>query len=173
MRKPVQKNDNSILIDILVKHESEIHELSLLIDNKEVAYKISGYITKKIKRFQCEMYSLIVVGNDSVDAAEKQYFDLLSRRGLTVPSSQMAEFICACFAILDNTDKFIGRHNQSTIREFAEKNLETYSLKYIFTCEQQTERGFKFAAKIFVNIFYSNKQKLVSDEVRKQTVKFF
>ena len=53
----------------------------------------------------------------------------------------MAEFLCACFAILDYADKFIARHNQSTIRESAERILETYSSKYIFTCEQHTEKG--------------------------------
>ena len=73
-----------------------------------------------------------MVGNDSDDATEKQYFDLLSRGGLTVPSSQMAEFVCACFAILDYEDKFIAKHNESTMRESAERILETYSPKYIF-----------------------------------------
>ena len=83
------------------------------------------------------------------------------------------QFVCACFAILDYADKFIAKHNESTIRESAERILETYSPKYIFTCEQHTEKGLKFAAKIVVNIFYNNKQKLASDEVRKHTVKCF
>lgn len=61
------------------------------------------------------MCSLVMVGNDSDDAIEKQYFDLLSR-GLTVPSSQMAEFICACFAMLEYADKFIVKYNEFTTR---------------------------------------------------------
>ena len=164
--KPVQKNDNSIILDILAQHELEIHELFLSIDSKEVADTISGYITKKlIKCFQCEMCSLFMVGNDSDDATEKQYLDLLSQGGLTIPSSQMAAFVCACFVILHYADKFVARYNQSTIRKFAKRILETYSPKYIFTYEQHTEKGLNFAAKIVVNIFYNNKQKLVSAEV--------
>ena len=41
------------------------------------------------------MCSLIMVGNDSDKATDKEYFDLLSRGGLTVPSRQMAEFVLA------------------------------------------------------------------------------
>ena len=52
------------------------------------------------------MCSLIRVGNDSDKATDKEYFDLLSRGGLTVPSRQMVEFVCACFAILENVDQF-------------------------------------------------------------------
>ena len=96
-----------------------------------------------------------MVGKDSDDATEKQYFDLFSQGGITVPSSQMVEFVCACFVILDYADKFIARHNQSTIRESAERILETYSPKYIFTCEQHTEKRLKFEAKIVVSIFYN------------------
>ena len=113
-----------------------------------------------------------MIGCDTEDATEKQYFDLLSRGGLTVPSSQMAEYVCACFSILDYSDKFIVQHG-STTRESAEEILKIYSPKYIFTCEQHIEIGQKFAAKIVVNIFYNNKQKLSSDEVRKSTIKSF
>ena len=69
--KPVQKNDNSVLLDILASHESKIHELSLLINSKGVTYTISGYITKKIKHFQWEMYSLVIVGDNSDYATVK------------------------------------------------------------------------------------------------------
>ena len=169
--KPVQKNDSSGLLDILAQHESDIHELSLSSDTKEVAYTIAGYVSKKlIKRFKCEKCSLLMVGADSDDAKEKQYFDLLSRGGLMIPSSQMAGFICACFAILDYSDKFIVKHDESTTRESAERILETYSPKYVFTCEQHTAKGYKFAGKIVVNIFYNNKQKSTLDEVRKNAV---
>ena len=65
----------------------------------------------------------------------------------------MAKFVCACFALLYYADKFIIRHNDSIIRESAERILETYSPKYIFTYKQHTEKGLKFAAKIIVNMF--------------------
>ena len=38
-----------------------------------------------------------MVDNDSDKVTDKDYFDLLSRGGLTVPSRQMAVFVSACF----------------------------------------------------------------------------
>ena len=72
-----------------------------------------------------------MVGNDSNDVTEKQYFNLLSGGGLTVSSSQMAEFVYAYFAIFDYADKFIERHNESSITESTERILETCSRKYM------------------------------------------
>ena len=108
----------------MAKNESEINKLFLSPDSKEVAYTISGYMTNKlIKHFQCEICSLIMVGNDSVKATDKEYFDLLSQGGLTVPSRQMAEFVCACFVILEYAGQFIVKNHESTIRESTEQDL--------------------------------------------------
>ena len=91
--KPVQENDK--ILNILAQQESEINKLFLSPESKEVAYTISGYITNRlIKHFQCKMCSLIMVGNDSDKATDKEYFNLLSRRSLTIPSRQMA--VCLC-----------------------------------------------------------------------------
>ena len=68
-------------------------------------------------------------------------------------------------------NQIIMQINLVTIRESPERILKTYSPKYIFTCEQHTDKGLNFAAKIVVNIFYDI-QKLASDEVRKHTVKY-
>lgn len=38
-------------------------------------------------------------------------------------------------------------------------------LQNVFTCEQYTEKGIHFVAKIVVNIFYNKKRKFSSDEV--------
>ena len=71
----------------------------------------------------------------------------------------MAEFVCACFAILENADQFIVKNHESTRRVSGEQVLGIYSPKYSFTCEKHIEKGFIFAIKIVVNIFYNNKQK--------------
>ena len=159
--KPVQKNDK--ILNILAQHESEI---SSSCHQTEVIYTISGYITNKlIKHFQCEMCSLIMVSNDSGKATDKEYFYLLSRGGLNL-SRQMAEFVCVCSAKLEYADQFIVKNHESITRVSAEQVLGIYSPKYSFTCEKHIE-------KVVVNIFYSNKQKISSDEVRKNTVECF
>ena len=125
--KPVQKNDNSKGLDILAQHESEIHELSLSIDSNEVAYTISRYIGKIIKRFQCEMYFLVMVGNGSDDATEKLYFDLLSRGGLTVQSSQIAEFVIVLLHLLmrlNSLQDITTPLKESQLKEFYELSFQ-------------------------------------------------
>ena len=166
------ENVNDIL-DVLSEHESEMHELSLSSDSKEVAYLIAGYVAKKLlKRFNCDICSFSMIGND-VETNENDYLDILSRGGLMIPSTKIAEYICSCFAILDFSTQFIEKHKQFTTRQCAEKILETYSPKCIFTCEQHIENGYKFAIRIVTNIFYNNKQKLSSDEIRKDALKNF
>ena len=105
------------------------------------------------------MCSLIMVGNDSDKVTDKEYFNLISRGRLTVPSRQMAEFVCACFAILEYADQFMIKNHKSTTRVFAEQVLGIYSPKCSFTCENHIEKGLIFAIKIVVNIFYNYKQK--------------
>ena len=171
--KPLLKNESSHLLNILSEQEIEINELCLSSDSKEVAYSIAGYVTKKLlKRFNCDKCPFFMVGNNE-EKSDNHYLNLLSRGGLTIPSTQIAEFISSCFAILDFCDEFIELHRQSTTRKSAETILETYSPKYVFTCEQHIEKGYKFAAKIVINIFYNNKQKFSLDEIRKDTVKIF
>ena len=138
--KPAQNNEK--ILNILVQHESEINKLFSSPDSKEVAYTISGYITNKlIKHFQCEMCSLIMVGNDSDKATDKEYFDLLSCGGLSVSSRQMAEFFFVLvFAILEYADQFIVKNHESTRRMSTEQVLGIYSPKYRFTCEKHIEK---------------------------------
>ena len=84
-------------------------------------------------------------GSDSDDALEKQYFDLISWGGFMVPSSQMVDFVCACFALLDYADKFIARHNQSTRRDSAEKfwKLILQSIFLLVTNTQKKDLNFQ------------------------------
>ena len=100
-----------------------------------------------------------MVGNGSDKATDKEYFDLLSQGGRTVPFRQMAGFVCACFALLEYADHFIVKNHESTTRVSAEQVLGIYSPKYTFTREKHIEKGLIFAIKIVVNIFYLNKQK--------------
>ena len=91
------------------------------------------------------------------DVEERSYFDLLSRGGLTVPSSPMAEFVCASFAILDYTDKFISKDINSTTQSAAQIILKLYTPKSVFTCEDHIDRGLKFAARLLILFITTNR----------------
>ena len=58
-------------------------------------------------------------------AIECQYFQLLSRGGLTIPSETLAQFVCSGFAALD-TMKDIIRKSILFCRKAAETVLQRY-----------------------------------------------
>lgn len=157
----------------LSHYENEIFDLSLSKDSEDVAYTIAGYVSKKlIKRFKCGACQVLMIEQDE-NQPPNEYFKSLSRGGLTIPSQYINNFVCNCFAILDYADKFIEKHNEVSTRVAAEYVLKTYASNEIFTCEKHTESGRRFAAKIIVNIFFNNKQKLAADSVRESEVKAF
>ena len=53
----------------------------------------------------------IFIAADSENIKNNSYLTLLSRGGLTVPSSMLADFTCSCFAVLDYTSKFIEKES--------------------------------------------------------------
>ena len=72
-----------------------------------------------------------MVGNDSDKATDKEYFDLLSRGGLTVPFRQMVKFVCACFAILEYADQFIVKKIMNLQQECLQNKFWEYILQNI------------------------------------------
>ena len=116
---------------------------------------------------------MYMIADENNDVPESHHFNLLSRGGLMVPSSPLAEFVQGFFAILDYTDKFIEKEKCLTTRGAGEKILKLYAPKSIFTCTDHIELGHKFGARIIVNLFYNNKQNRTSDEVRKDAVVSF
>ena len=76
-------------------------------DAREVATTISGYVAKKlIKRSSCNLCKQTLASQE-VDLENDSYLKLLSRGGLFVPARQLADFVCASFAILDFLEKEI------------------------------------------------------------------
>ena len=89
-------------INFIEKDDSrDSHEAALTDDSKEVATTIAGYIAKKlIKRSSCIICKSYLVTDKGIHF-ENKYFDNLSRSGLTIPSSSLAEFDSNAYEILD------------------------------------------------------------------------
>ena len=81
------------------------------------------------------------------DLAKNHYLNLLSRGGLTVPSSFLADFTCYCFAVLDYTDRFIQTHSPVNVRKAANYILSLFSPKIRFACD---------TFRLGVSIFFEN-----------------
>ena len=165
--------DTEKLDDIVQNHDWEILEATLSAESEEVAYTISGYITKKLlKRSKCQLCKMKLV-TSKAEISKNHYLSLLSRGGLTVPSSEIAGFVCNSFAVLDVADKFIEKTTEIKRRAAAEFILKEFSTHFDFTRPEHVEWGEKFTNKIVVNIFYNNKQKRDSDKVRKSDIVAF
>ena len=111
-----------------------------------------------------EGYLFVLTGSLQSD------LNLLSRGGLTVPSSFLADFTCYCFAVLDYTDRFIQTHSPVNVRKAANYILSLFSPNIRYACDTHSDWGFRFSSKIIINIFYNNKQKVAAVTVRKDAV---
>ena len=66
-----------------------------------MATTIAGYIAKQLaNRSNCIICKEMFIANGNSIVNDK-YLNLLSRGGLTVPSPNLADFVCSCFAVLD------------------------------------------------------------------------
>ena len=129
---------------------------------REVATTISCYVAKKlIKQSSCALCKL-TLASPEVDLENDYYLKLLSRGGLFVPSRQLSDFVCGCFAILDFLEKEI------VLLEMPVVKVATYLLKRYgsfphFSCNVHYDWSFKFASKILMYFYVSVRTKRKSN----------
>ena len=89
----------------LEKAACYIKTLELTSESAKVSFTIAGYIAKKTKkkRFICTLC------HSTDESTDVSYFNNLSRGGLTVPSTSLADLINKGFALLDFYNKFIQK----------------------------------------------------------------
>ena len=88
----------------LEKAACDTETLELTSESTEVFFTIAGYIAKKLKkRLICTLCHLT---DESTDIS---YFNNLSRGGLTVPSTSLADLVNKGFVLLDFYNEFIQK----------------------------------------------------------------
>ena len=113
--------------DEIATFASEIHESCLSVDSLEVSTTISGYIAKKInEKFRCVLCTPFLISKNNEDKIDDGYLNLLSRGGLTVPSSSLANYVAHAFSALSVTEKIIGRYQSLPTRSAAKYVLDKY-----------------------------------------------
>ena len=124
---PVVAHTLGAFINFIEKEDSHLYEAALTDDSNEIATTIVEYIAEKlIKRSSCIICKFCLVSEKSIHF-ENKYFDNLSRGGLTIPSSSVAEFVSNGFAILDSADEKITAFDSVSTRTAAEYVLRKYS----------------------------------------------
>lgn len=172
--KPDNPCDNvQKLMQEVARLQIEIQESSLDDDSREVATTIAGYISKKLQtRSKCTSCSkMLIADKDGIE--NDKYLNILSRGRMTVPSTDLADFVDDCFAILDYISPLLVEHKITNVRDVCSRILNRYGPKAAFVCEDHVAWGMKFASKPIINIFFNNKEKLCLDTVRKDAVAEF
>ena len=86
---------------------------------------------------------------------------------LTVPSTDLSDFVSSSFAILDYAkDHF----DNNLVQHTAELLLKKYAPKSYLPVTNTLKKGLSLPLETVVNIFYNSKQKICRDDVRKDAV---
>ena len=159
----------------LEEMSEEISDCCLEKSSVEVVTVIAGYVTKKISErnscFNCR--SLMTISNSvAQNQPENNYLLTLSRGGLLIPATELVNYACKSFAILETSFQII-RESKIAERKAAEKVLQwTNSEETSFLCHDHPN-SMKFINRTIANVFFNNWQKLEKDKVRHDAVKDF
>ena len=166
------------LIQTLLRDIDDLEILSdsvkLLPDSREVAVHIAGYIAKKLKEKKayacCKAH---LTGKMSDENEDHAYVRILSRGGLTIPSPSLTKYVCEAFAILDICEDTITR-SELPAREGAERTLaHLIGTVPEFTCARHIQQGKRYCNRVVANVFFNNRRKIATAQVRKNTVTEF
>ena len=146
---------------------TELLEIEISDDTREVALMIAGYIAKKLsKRKICTACKAKMIADETSIKYDK-YLRTLSRGGLICPSPPLRDFVFQSFGTLDYISQIIHNITQNvSVRSVAEEVLSDLQTNCInFTCIQHEQWGKTFTIRTVVNIFYNNKKKKINDSV--------
>jgi len=148
---------------------ADIAETSLTDESAEVAAYVAGYVCKQIKtKLNCDDCSKQLLATDA-PKEKLVYLDLLSCGGLLTPSNNTIQHVCSSFAILDFVEgTILQKFSHLPLKATAQYVLNNYGPNVSFSCKAHIDHVSKLASRIFVNLYFNNKQKLANDAVRKE-----
>ena len=114
--KTLLKNDIDIsnIMDSNVEHDENIEILlhhvdlprcsdemvTLSEDSREVAIYIAGYVVKKFKEPSGDCCNDLLSSDSGAENRDLSYVIISSRGGLSIPSTNLVNYVCTAFAIL-------------------------------------------------------------------------
>ena len=158
---------------------TEIFEIELSEDSKQVAVYIAGYIAgyvakKMEKHIQCHVCNNKIISNDN-DVENDEYLKTLSLGGLIVPCATFKDFVCQAFSILELispiTEQVTEKNSVASASNTVLMNLKYGSAN--FSCEQHFKKSKLMSVWTIINIFYNNKQNITNEGVREEQIRNF
>ena len=90
------ENIKTLLPHVDLSHCSE--------DSREVGTYITGYVAKKLKERFGNCCNRLLTGDSGAENPDFSYVQILSRAGLTIPSTNLVNYVCTALAILEFVD---------------------------------------------------------------------
>ena len=114
----------------------------------------------------------LLTGDSGAENPDFLYVQILSRGGLTIPSANLVNYVCAAVAILEFVDDLIAksglpvRKSGLPVRKAAEHALiHCFKSFETFACTTHEPIARKIANSTAVNIYFNNKRKICTDSV--------
>ena len=121
----------------------------------------------------------LLTGDSGAENPDFLYVQILSRGGLTIPSANLVNYVCAAVAILEFVDDLITksglpvrksglpvRKSGLPVRKAAEHVLiHCFQSFETFACTTHEPIARKIANSTAVNIYFNNKRKICTDSV--------
>ena len=114
----------------------------------------------------------LLTGDSGAENPDILYVQILSRGGLTIPSANLVNYVCAAVAILEFVDDLITksglpvRKSGLPVRKAAEHVLiHCFQSFETFACTTHEPIARKIANSTAVNIYFNNKRKICTDSV--------
>ena len=147
--------------------------LMLSPDSRKVAVHIAGYTAKRSR--VAPVVKMHITGSIDIANPDHEYLIILNRRGLTIPSPNLVNYVCDVFAVLSATEMILINQSRLNSRNAAKEAL-SYMMTMAccnFTCENYKADGQKFVISTIVTMFFNNKRKISTVSVRKDNVASF
>ena len=103
------ENIKTLLPHVDLSHCSD-EMVTLSEDSREVGIYITGYVAKKkMKERFGNCCNRLLTGDSGAENPDFSYLQILSRAALTIPSTNLANYVCTTFAILEFEDDLITK----------------------------------------------------------------
>ena len=179
--------DISNIMDSNVEHDENIETLlhhvdlsccsdemvTLSEDSREVGIYIAGYVAKKLKERFGDCCNGLLTGDSGAEKPDFSYVQILSRGSLKIPSTNLVNYVCKTFAILESVDDLITKSGLP-VRKAAEHVLiNCFQSFETFACTTHEAIARKITNPTAVNIYFNNNRKNCTDSVAADGVKTF
>ena len=114
-----------------------------------------------------------MTGDSGAESPDFSYVLNLSRGGPTMPSTNLANYVCTAFAVLEFVDDLITKSGL-TIRYVAEHALiHCFQSFQTFACTTHQALAQKITNSSAIDIYFNNKRKISTDSVAADGMKTF